>query len=92
MKNIYTWSAKPSQRNLTVADLKSFKGKKKFTQVRANTFDEAFAAEEAGIDMIVANAKNIIEVRKGSNNLFLTASLFWEEFVTKEEILKAIKW
>ena len=61
---------------------------KKFTQVRANTFDEAFAAEKAGIDMIVANARNIIEVRKGSNNLFLTASLFWEEFVTKEEILK----
>ena len=28
MKNIYTWSAKPTQRNLTVADLKSFKGKK----------------------------------------------------------------
>ena len=38
--------------------------------------------------MIVANSRNIIEVRKGSNNLFLTASLFWEEFVTKEEILK----
>ena len=90
MKNIYTWSAKPTQRNLTVADLKSFKGKKKFTQVRANTFDEAFAAEKAGIDMIVANARNIIEVRKGSNNLFLTASLFWEEFVTKEEIKRCV--
>ena len=88
MKKIYTWSAKPAERNLTVNDLKSSKGKKNFTQVRANTFDEAFAAEEAGIDMIVANARNIIEVRKGSNNLFLTASLFWEEFVTKEEILK----
>ena len=88
MKKIYTWSAKPAERNLTIADLKSSKGKKKFTQVRANTFDEAFAAEEAGIDMIVANARNIVEVRKGSNKLFLTASLFWEEFVTKEEILK----
>ena len=44
--------------------------------------------KKAGIDMIVANARNIIEVRKGSNKLFLTASLFWEEFVTKEEILK----
>ena len=88
MKNIYTWSAQPAQRNLTVADLKLLKGKKKFTQVRANTFDEAFAAEQAGIDMIIANAKNISQVRKGSQSLFLTASLFWEEFVTKDEILR----
>ena len=28
MKNIYTWAAKPAQRNLTVADLKKAKGKK----------------------------------------------------------------
>ena len=46
------------------------------------------AAETAGIDMIISNAKNVNEVRKGSNKLFLTASLFWEEFVTKNEILK----
>jgi len=37
MKNIYTWSAQPAKRTLTVADLKSAKGKKKFTQVTANT-------------------------------------------------------
>jgi 3-methyl-2-oxobutanoate hydroxymethyltransferase len=41
MKNIYTWSAQPAKRTLTVADLKSAKGKKKFTQVTANTTDEA---------------------------------------------------
>ena len=28
MKKIYTWSAKPAERNLTVNDLKSSKGKK----------------------------------------------------------------
>ena len=28
MKNIYTWSAKLAQRNLTIADLKNSKGKK----------------------------------------------------------------
>ena len=27
MKNIYTWTAKPAQRNLTVGDLKKAKGK-----------------------------------------------------------------
>ena len=88
MKNIYTWSVKLVQRNLTIADLKTAKGKKKFTQVRVNTIDEALAAEQAGIDMIMSNAKNVNKVRKGSNKLFLTASLFWEEFVTKDEILK----
>ena len=88
MKNIYTWSVKLVQRNLTIADLKTAKGKKKFTQVRVNTIDEALAVEQAGIDMIMSNAKNVNEVRKGSNKLFLTASLFWEEFVTKDEILK----
>ena len=88
MKNIYTWSVKLAQRNLTIADLKTSKGKKKFTQVRVNTINEASAAETAGIDMIISNAKNVNEVRKGSNKLFLTASLFWEEFVTKDEILK----
>ena len=88
MKNIYTWSAKLAQRNLTIADLKTSKGKKKFTQVRVNTINEASAATEAGIDMIISNAKNIKLVRKGADKLFLTASLFWEEFITKEEILK----
>ena len=28
MKNIYTWAAKPAQRNLTVGDLKKQKAKK----------------------------------------------------------------
>ena len=37
MKNIYTWAAKPAKRTLTVADLKSAKGKRKFTQVTANS-------------------------------------------------------
>ena len=74
MKNIYTWSVELAQRNLTIADLKAAKGKKKFTQVRANTIDEAYAAEEAGIDMIISDSKNMNKVRKGSNKLFLTAS------------------
>ena len=41
MKNVYTWAAKPAKRSTTVGDLKAAKGKKKFTQVTANTVDEA---------------------------------------------------
>ena len=82
MKNVYTWAAKPAKRSTTVGDLKAAKGKRKFTQVTANTVDEASAAEKAGFDMIIANAKNVIPVREGSKNLFLTAALVLNEYVT----------
>ena len=62
MKNIYTWAAKPAKRTLTVADLKTAKGKRKFTQVTANSVEEAEAAEKAGFDMIISNVKNVIPV------------------------------
>ena len=86
MKNIYTWAAKPAKRTLTVADLKAAKGKRKFTQVTANSVEEADAAEKAGFDMIISNAKNVIPVREGSKNLFLTAALVLNEFVTEEAV------
>jgi hypothetical protein len=37
VKDIYTWAAKPTKRNLTVADLRAGKGKRSFTQVTANS-------------------------------------------------------
>ena len=88
MKNIYTWAARPAKRTLTVADLKLAKGKKKFTQVTANTIDEASAAEKAGFDMMICQAKNVLKVREGSKHLFLTASLILNEYVTKEDVLR----
>ena len=88
MKNIYTWAAKPAKRTLTVRDLKATKGKRKFTQVTANSVEEAEAAEKAGFDMIISNAKNILPVREGSKNLFLTAALVLNEFVTVEDIMR----
>ena len=36
MKPIYTWSAKPTTRNLTVADLRAGKGKNILARVFAN--------------------------------------------------------
>jgi len=88
MKNIYTWAAQPAKRTLTVADLKAAKGKKKFTQVTANSHEEAHAAEKAGFDMIICQAKNVLKVREGSKHLFLTASLILNEYVTKEDIMR----
>jgi len=88
MKKIYTWAAQPANRTLTVDDLKKAKGKKKFTQVTANTIDEAEAAEKAGFDMIICNAFNVKQVREGSKNLFLTAALVLNKFVTSEDIMR----
>ena len=88
MKNIYTWAAQPAKRTLTVADLKAAKGKKKFTQVTANSHEEAHAAEKAGFDMIICQAKNVLKVREGSKHLFLTASLILNEYVTNEDIMR----
>ena len=88
MKNIYTWAAKPAKRTLTVGDLKAAKGKRKFTQVTANTIEEASAAEKAGFDMIISNAFNVKKAREGSKNLFLTAALILNKFVTNEDIMR----
>ena len=88
MKNIYTWAAVPAKRTLTVGDLKAAKSKKKFTQVTANSNEEADAAENAGFDMIICQAKNVLKVREGSKHLFLTASLILNQYVTNEDILR----
>ena len=86
MKKIYTWAAKPAQRNLTVADLRAGKSQRKFTQVTANTAEEASAA--AGIDLIFGNSQNIAEVRAGNDTLFLTAALGLPNFPTPSDILR----
>ena len=88
MKNIYTWDAKPARRNLTVADIKAKKGKEKLTQVTANTADEAHAAGEASIDMLICDSKNVETVRKGNSELFLTAALVIPEYPTDSDLLR----
>jgi len=52
-KPIYTWDAKPSRRNLTAADIRACKGLRKLTQTIANTVEEAAAAAESGIDILI---------------------------------------
>ena len=89
MKRIYTWDARPARRNLTAADLLELKGKKKLTQTTANTTEEALAAEEAGIDLIMGNAQNTEAVRLGSPNLFFTAAIAIPDHPTEKDILTA---
>ena len=75
-RRIVSWGGRgPEARNLTVHDLRMAKGKRRFTQVTANTAEEAQAACEAGIDLIIANSRNAAAAREGGMHLFLTAAI-----------------
>ena len=88
MKRIYTWGAQPALRNVTLADLRAGKGNRKFTQVKVSIEDEAAAAAESGIDMIVCTSPNVDAVRRGNNTNFLTATIAFQNFPTETDVLR----
>jgi len=88
MKRIYTWAAKPANRTLTVDTLIKSKGKIKYNQVTANNAMEAYAAEQAGFDMVICGASNVDKVREGTKKLFLTAALELHNYITADEVLR----
>ena len=87
MKKLYTWGGKFADRNITVSDIANNKGKKKFLQTTATNSEEAAAAKEAGIDMILCKSPVIDEIRKGAPDIFLTATIDLALFTTKTEVL-----
>lgn len=89
MKRIYDWDARPSLRNYTAADLRALKGQRKLTQTTANSVEEAAAARDAGIDLIMGNAHNTKAVREGAPDLFFTAALGLPDYPTETDILRA---
>ena len=54
LKKVFSLSLQPGYRNYTVRDLIDVKGKKKLTQINVTSAEEAIAAQEAGIDLIIA--------------------------------------
>ncbi len=89
MKRIYDWDARPARRNLTAADLRLLKGKRKLVQTTANSAEEASAASDAGLDMIMGNAHNTADVRRGAPEMFFTAALGLPDFPTETDVLTA---
>ena len=87
MKKVYTWTAQPAYRTVTIADLQAQKGSRKWLQVTANSAEEAAAAAEAGFDMMACNSLNTQTVREGDNSVFLTSSLLFPVFATEDEIM-----
>ena len=89
MKRIYDWDAKFSLRNYTAADLRAIKGVRKLTQVTVNTEEEAAAAADAGIDLIMGNADNAEAVRRGAPNHFYTAAIPMPDHPSEKDVLDA---
>ncbi len=89
MKRVYTWTAQPAERTVTIAGMQAAKGSRKWTQVTANTADEAAAAEAAGIDMAIGNFQNVRAVREGSSSIFMTAAIGIPDFATADDFLRA---
>ena len=58
-------------------------------QITAGTAEEAAAAEEAGIEMVVSLAQAVPDVRAGSKQLFVTAAIDFCGAVSDDDFLKA---
>lgn len=89
MRRVYTWTAQPALRTVTIAGMQAVKGKRKWTQVTANTADEAAAAEAAGLDLMISGAHYVKAAREGSKTLFLTAAIGLPDYATPDDILRA---
>ena len=89
MKRIYDWDARPQTRNFTVADLRALKGVRKLVQTTANSTEEAAAAADAGIHLIMGDAQNTTAVRAGAPQLFFTAALGLPDYPTEHAVLTA---
>jgi 3-methyl-2-oxobutanoate hydroxymethyltransferase len=89
MKRVYDWDARPQTRNLTAADMRALKGQKTLVQVTANSEEEAAAARDAGIDLVMGNAVHAAEVRRGAPDLFYTAAIPLPDHPTEKDVLRA---
>ena len=90
MPRIFDFAGREVERRQTVAGLRALKGSaQRVAQTTAETAEEAAAAEEAGVEMVVCRGANVRQVRAGSQRLFVTAALGFTQAVTADEMLRA---
>ena len=76
-------------RNYTVRDIIQLKGKKKLTQVRVTNAEEAAAAEEAGIDLLLTGpGPEFSKIRKAAAKTFMTVGVPFIQNPSKREATK----
>ena len=88
-KRVFSINNDLGYRNYTVRDLINLKGKKKLTQVRVTTVEEASAAQEAGIDLLLTGpGKDFPDIRKAASKTFMTVGVPFIENPSKREATK----
>jgi len=90
MERLYTYGLEPVLRNVTLAELVGNRCQRRYTQVTADTFDEAAAAVEAGIDTLSCGLDQYDEVRRAAPNHFIITAIPPTKFVSDEEVLGAV--
>ena len=90
MTRILDYNGRDADRTVTVASIVALRNTSThFAQVTASTADEASAAEQAGIEMVVCMGSAVPAVRRGSSRVFVTAAIDFGGAVTVDEILGA---
>ena len=87
MKKTFSFAGQPVERVLTLKCLAEAKGSRKLTQTTATSAQEAAAAAEAGIEMLIGGAPMLAEMRAGAPHAFITAGVHMRSFPSKDDVL-----
>ena len=88
-KRVFSINNDLGYRNYTVRDIIQLKGKKKLTQVRVTNAEEAAAAEEAGIDLLLTGpGPEFSRIRKAAAKTFMTVGVPFIQNPSKRDATK----
>jgi|TARA_B100001971_G_scaffold115849_1_gene106539 3-methyl-2-oxobutanoate hydroxymethyltransferase len=89
LKKVFSINLEPGFRNYTVKDLLDIKGKKKLTQILVSSPEEAAAAEEADIDLLLTKpSEDVRKIREAASKTFMTVAIPFIKYSSKKDIVK----
>ncbi|MBC7476817.1 MAG: 3-methyl-2-oxobutanoate hydroxymethyltransferase [Pseudorhodobacter sp.] len=89
MKQIYTFGGQPTQRNLTLPDIRAAKAAgRKLSQANALEVAEAAAVAASGVDMMSVTSLRYDEARAVAPHLYTIATIGAPHLVTADDVLR----